>query len=157
MTIRTAAPLPLTGLLALIISAASLAADVQPALPAVQAGPGAQFTFNVPVQLQALHQDNRSFIVTCSVGRRSPGDWIGMGREMLSLGSGGTFSGNVTVRVNVYSGRDPSEANVYRCGLQLVSRAANVPCPPAATTCSDASLRSKPGTPFRSLVEGSIP
>src|SRR3989344_5673402 len=100
MNIRTYAPLSLAGLLALIISAASTAADVQPAaLPAVQAGPGAQFTFNVPVPLQALHQDIRSFMVTCMVGRRSPGDWLGQTQEIRPLDAGGNFSGNITVKV----------------------------------------------------------
>jgi hypothetical protein len=145
------------GLLVLTCPVIAPAAEVMPTAPAVAVGPGAQFTFSVPVQLRAIHPDANSLAVHCSVGRRIAGDWIGTGRQMASLDGGGNFMGTVTVKLNVNPGRDPSEADVYRCGLYLIGRAESAPCPPDATRCAAAWLQAKPGTPFRHVVEGNVP
>jgi hypothetical protein len=147
--------------LQVLIGAATASADVAPAptapAPALSVGSTAQFTFNVPVQLHAIHQDNNAFSVHCSVGRRGVADWFGSGRQMGSLDGNGNFAGTVTVKLNVNPSRDPAEAQVYRCGLYLIGRAESAPCLPDATHCAAVGLRAKPGTQFRHVVEGSIP
>lgn len=159
MKILTAASI--LGLPILIWSGVAAVADVAPSAsasaPALSVGSTAQFTFNVPVQLRAIHQDNNAFSVHCSVGRRGTSDWFGSGRQMGSLDAGGSFTGSVTVKLNVNPGRDPAEAQVYRCGLYLIGRAESAPCPPDTTRCAAVGLQAKPGTPFRHVVEGSIP
>lgn len=150
------------GLPLLILSGVTAVADVAPTgapapAPVLSVGSAAQFTFNVPVQLQAIHQDNNAFSVHCSVGRRGTADWFGSGRQMMPLGPNGNYSGTVTVKLNVNRGRDPAEAEVYRCGLYLIGRAESAPCPPDTTRCVAVGLQAKPGTPFRHVVEGNIP
>jgi hypothetical protein len=157
MKILTAARSSILGLIFTASANVAPAAEMMPTAPAVSVGPSAQFTFNVPVQLHSIREENNALAVHCSVGRRAAGDWIGAGRQTAPLDAGGNFMGTVTVKVNVDRGRDPTEADVYRCGLYLIGRAESTPCPPEAASCVAAWLRAKSGTPFRSFVEGSIP
>lgn len=147
------ATLILLGLAAL--PAAAL--DLAPVAPALRIGapPSApQFTFRVPVRLNALLPDTRAFI-HC---RPLQGSVVKAElSQEVPLDAGGNYNGTVVVAGNLAAGADPSVVDRYGCMLRLQGPGATSPQPPCfGETCPD-WWKTRPGTPFRPGVEGVLP
>ena len=79
----------------------------------------ADFTFNVPVNVQNQGQDITQGEVLCYVGKGK--QWVNEGGvQYFTLDSLGNFQDTVTVDFNATEGSDPATVNSYRCFLKLI-------------------------------------
>lgn len=88
----------------------------------------ADFTFNVPLDLKAMHPSIRSAGVTCQTFK-APGSYveanvIARGQRagddaILTLDANGNFRGTVQVKARTLPGKSPSAATYYECDLVI--------------------------------------
>ncbi len=79
----------------------------------------ADFTFNVPVNVQNQNDDITQGEVRCSVGKGN--QTINEGVQYFTLDNLGNFQDTVTVDFNAPAGSDPATVDSYRCFLKLIS------------------------------------
>ena len=87
------------------------------ALATTGAAEAADFTFNVPIDVQNMAAEITEGKVDCIVS--GPGDENGVGQQFFSLDSFGNFQDTISVVVNVDAGADPGTASDYFCVLSL--------------------------------------
>jgi hypothetical protein len=131
---------------------------------AVGTAAAADFTFNVPVNIQNAHPDLRQGTVQCRVfkvaGDYTAGNEIARsggvsGAPGITLDSNGNYNGTFTVLAETNSGKNPAEGRFYECdlyfnGYSLASGARR-------TGVADAAYESRPGTTRTVRVTGAIP
>lgn len=118
----------------------------------------ADFTFNVPVNLQDYQQPSTyvgsSQSIYCVVIKGAPGGSapieIGSGRTPIAIPASGNFNATVTVAVTMRSGHAASEATDYRCYFTVADGVT------AASAVSSGQLRPRAGTTPVLLVSGHI-
>ena len=145
-------------LLTLLAAAPSAAAlEFAPVTPTLHVGPlpaTPQFTFRVPVRLNALLPDTRAFI-HC---RPLQGSVVKAElSQEIPLDAGGNYTGTVVVAGNVNPGTDPSVVDRYSCMLRLQGPGAAFPQTPCFGEACPEWWKTRPGTPFRPGVEAALP
>ncbi|MFN2382920.1 MAG: hypothetical protein ABR559_01495 [Gemmatimonadota bacterium] len=115
----------------------------------------AHFIFTVPVAVQNLHADVDAAAMECRVGQRNVPGWIGESIQTFPLDAQGSHAGNVLVRVQASTGKDPAAADFYDCALVLRRKGTTewVHADPQG----EAWLKPKPGAQFVSGSQGDIP
>lgn len=126
-------------LAALFVSTALVLGSVANAL-------GEDFTFTVPINVTAIPAEYAEVGAMCKVQDAS--DSIGEGHATIPIPSG-SGSGNVVVKLNVYSGKNPASARTYFC-LLLLKRANG-----SMRQAMQSDL--KPGTTSTLLRRGDLP
>jgi hypothetical protein len=112
----------------------------------------ADYTFNVPVNLQDYQQpstyvgSSQSIYCIVIVGTTE----IGTGRTPISIPASGNFNATVTVAVTMRSGHAASEATDYRCYFTVADGVT------AASAVSSGQLHPRAGTTPVLLVSGHI-
>ncbi len=112
----------------------------------------ADYTFNVPVNLQDYQQpssyvgSSQSIYCVVLTGTTE----LGTGRTPIAIPASGNFNATVTVAVTMRSGHAPSEATDYRCWFTVADAV------PAATAVSRGELHPRAGTTPVLLVSGHI-
>lgn len=114
----------------------------------------AEFTLNVPVEVQALMPEINTYQVLCylHVGpTQTDPNGDGVGHTYFDVDADGNFSGVVTVEVDTEDGVSPNSITRYTCQLNFDGAR------PGYLQTSDERWLTKPGTEAVTLVEGSIP
>lgn len=98
------------------IPAIGLLLSLQVVVPSAHA---ADFNITVPINVRDFHPSIYEVVVKCSAHD-------GIRLIALSSGSapisGGSFSGDITVRFDAFSGRDPATAATYSCNMHFRGR-----------------------------------
>jgi hypothetical protein len=123
------------------------------AIPALLLSLGAfaaDFTFNVPVNLQDYQQpstyvgSSQSIWCTVIAGTAE----IGRGHTPLAIPASGNYNATVSVAVTLRAGTHASDATGYRCWLSVSDDVT------AASAVSSGALKARPGTTPVLLVYG---
>jgi hypothetical protein len=82
------------------------------------------FTFNVPVQITGLHPDITKGRVGCSIKKFQSGSgsdpiWREGSQEFNIVN--GQFNNTLTIKFDMWPGKDPAEARFWRCDMDLYS------------------------------------
>ncbi len=117
------------------------------------------FNFTVPVQLYNITSEVSALIVDCGTNRdQNFSEAIGHGLTSIPMPDNGNYSGNVVVRFNAKSGKDPNDATFYHCYLrfeiQLESGA--IAYAPVGPNSTENAAQPKPGSVFVGEVSGNI-
>ncbi len=111
------------------------------------------FTFNVDVAVQDLQPDVSQLHVRCEVYGEKQGVALGRGESQVVLEKR-SYAETVTVGVEMIDDQPPQDAQRYACGLRLII-GENKPERPSVQN-GNLSLRSKPGTSFVRVLQGSL-
>jgi hypothetical protein len=82
----------------------------------------ADFTFNVPVNVQNQNENIDRGEVQCNVLRAqqtSQNRSIGQGVQFFTLDNSGSFQGTLTIAIFANTDEDPAEARSYTCELKF--------------------------------------
>ena len=114
----------------------------------------ADFTFDVPLNLEKLHPDVKSATVHCNVAS-DPGVTVGEGKTSVPRGANGSIHKTVTVAFNVSPGKNPGDAKIYTCSLRIDGpngQEGN----PSTNAAAQVWRQIKPGTTSKSNAGGNL-
>ena len=118
----------------------------------------ADFTFNVPVNLQNMHREVNTIGVTCRTfkvrGNYTGPNVVGGGHTSyvaIPLDSNGGYRGTIVVNFDAESGKSASDATYYECDLYINGGSVQ-----SHTSSTGAAFESRAGTARTIRVSGNI-
>ncbi len=121
------------------------------------ASAAADFTFNVKVDLDSVHQDVQIVQVNCQVSSSAvfdvPADTVAQGYMNVPL-QNGAYHGTLAVSASHGVGKDPGLGKVYRCDLFLAKT--NVFNWPQQGANVEMWKRAKDGTTLKYTISGPV-
>jgi hypothetical protein len=112
-------------------------------------------TFNIPVQLNNLHQDVTGIHVACNVYRTGNHIVGSASADIRSIPADGNVNQTLTLVVTQESGQDITLANSYAAAFTLIVPG-NASAIPTQSPDTPVNYRAKAGTPFVREISGPI-
>lgn len=121
------------------------------------------FSFNLGINANSLHEDVTAIKLVCRVGILGTTNIIGSGFTIIPAPADGNLNTTKQVKFDVNSGQNPEDAGYYSCNIDLISQdSTSSVFSDANPLCNDANVSDdwrciKPGTTKVNLFSGQIP